>query len=150
MKKYVGILAFIVFIIAVILLVEPLEVGDKTPTPISPLIPTATPTVEVLPTIVTPTATKTVTPIPSATSTPTSTSTVVPTKVVIDYPTPMPTPLGHFFYTIERGDNLWNIAVWVYEDGTKYVWICDANNLMHDCSLIHAGNVLWIPGYFKE
>lgn len=152
MKKYIGIFIFILLIIGAVLLAEPLNFNEPE-SPISP-VHTPTSTVDVLiPTKIIPTATSTVTPTPSATPTSTSTSTVVPTKVpteVVEVPTSLPTPIGHFFYTIERGDNLWNIAVRVYEDGTKYIWICEANNLTHNCSLIHADNMIWIPGYFPE
>ncbi|QQG41111.1 MAG: LysM peptidoglycan-binding domain-containing protein [Candidatus Levyibacteriota bacterium] len=47
-------------------------------------------------------------------------------------------------YTIQRGDNLWDIAVRAYGDGFKWPEIAKANNLENP-SLIHADNVLKLP-----
>lgn len=47
-------------------------------------------------------------------------------------------------YTIVHGDNLWTIAVKVYNNGYKWSEIAQANNLS-DPNLIHAGNVLKLP-----
>jgi nucleoid-associated protein YgaU len=81
------------------------------------------------------------TPIPSSSPTPT----VEPTAT----PTPTPSELGEepirgATYTVERGDNLWNIAVRAYGDGFKWVEIADANNLANP-DLIHRGNEFIIP-----
>jgi len=43
-------------------------------------------------------------------------------------------------YTVEKGDNLWNIAVQVYGDGYRWVNIADENNLSNP-DIIHPGNV---------
>lgn len=47
-------------------------------------------------------------------------------------------------YTVERGDNLWKIAVRAYGNGYKWVEIARANKL-HNPNLIHKGNVFVIP-----
>lgn len=47
-------------------------------------------------------------------------------------------------YTVQRGDNLWEIAVAVYGDGYRWTDIADANDLVNP-SIIHAGNVLSLP-----
>lgn len=47
-------------------------------------------------------------------------------------------------YTIQHGDNLWNIAEKVYGDGYAWVRIAKVNGLANP-SLIHADNVLIIP-----
>jgi len=47
-------------------------------------------------------------------------------------------------YTVQRGDNLWNISVRAYADGFRWVDIAKANNLANP-GLIHAGNVFRIP-----
>lgn len=47
-------------------------------------------------------------------------------------------------YTVEKGDDLWHIAVRAYGNGYKWVDIAKANNLS-DPSLIFSGNVLTIP-----
>lgn len=149
MKKIlITVIVLILFAMGVNLLVNELDTVEVTPTVMSPIsTPTMTSTVEVLEP--SPTGTE-VSPTSTNYPIPTSTSTVVPTMTPTEIPIIEPTPMGHFFYLIERGDNLWTIADWVYQDGTKYIWICDANKLTHDCSLIHADNVLWIPEYFGE
>jgi nucleoid-associated protein YgaU len=48
-------------------------------------------------------------------------------------------------YTVIHGDNLWDIAVRAYGDGYKWVEIAKANNLENP-GIIHAGNVLTLPG----
>jgi nucleoid-associated protein YgaU len=47
-------------------------------------------------------------------------------------------------YTVDRGDNLWKIAVRAYGNGYKWVDIAKANNLKNP-NLIHKGNVFIIP-----
>jgi len=47
-------------------------------------------------------------------------------------------------YTIEKGDNLWDIAVRAYGDGYSWTRIAQANSLENP-SLIFSGNVLKIP-----
>lgn len=47
-------------------------------------------------------------------------------------------------YTVVKGDDLWDIAVKVYNDGYKWTEIAKANNLVHP-NTIHSGNVLTIP-----
>lgn len=47
-------------------------------------------------------------------------------------------------YIIQKGDNLWDIAVRAYADGYKWVDIAHANNLTNP-DLIFSGNTLIIP-----
>lgn len=47
-------------------------------------------------------------------------------------------------YTVQRGDDLWNVAVKEYGDGYRWVDIAKANNLS-DPDVIFAGNVLMMP-----
>jgi LysM repeat protein len=47
-------------------------------------------------------------------------------------------------YTVQRGDNLWDIAVRAYGDGYQWVRIAEENELANP-DLIHSGNVLSIP-----
>lgn len=47
-------------------------------------------------------------------------------------------------YTVERGDNLWDISVRAYGDGYRWVEIAEENNLENP-DIIHAGNVLEMP-----
>ena len=47
-------------------------------------------------------------------------------------------------YTVQSGDNLWDIAVEVYGDGYRWTDIAQANNLVNP-DLIHSGNVLSLP-----
>ena len=47
-------------------------------------------------------------------------------------------------YTVIRGDDLWSIAIKVYNDGYKWTDIAKANNLTNP-DVIHAGNVLMVP-----
>ncbi len=47
-------------------------------------------------------------------------------------------------YLVQRGDNLWNIAIKEYNNGFKWTEIAKANNLANP-RLIHAGNILQIP-----
>jgi len=47
-------------------------------------------------------------------------------------------------YTVQGGDNLWNIAEKLLEDGNRYSEIQRANNLTNDA--IYPGQVLNIPG----
>lgn len=51
---------------------------------------------------------------------------------------------GNNTYTVQRGDNLWNIAVEVYGDGFRWTDIAEANNLANP-HIIHAGNVFNLP-----
>jgi hypothetical protein len=49
-------------------------------------------------------------------------------------------------YVVKKDDNLWNIAVKYYGDGTKYTKIYNANkDKIKDPDLIYAGQVLIIP-----
>ena len=47
-------------------------------------------------------------------------------------------------YTVQHGDNLWNIAVQMYNDGYQWSKIAQANDLTNP-DIIHAGNTLTIP-----
>lgn len=50
------------------------------------------------------------------------------------------------FVTVEKGDNLWNIAKKAYGDGSKYTVIFEANKpMLKDPDLIYPGQVLRIP-----
>lgn len=47
-------------------------------------------------------------------------------------------------YTVKKGDNLWKIAVSIYQNGYRWVDIARANNLANP-NIIHSGNVLILP-----
>lgn len=47
-------------------------------------------------------------------------------------------------YTVQKGDDLWDIAVRSYGDGYKWVEIARANSLENP-NLIHSGNILKLP-----
>ncbi len=47
-------------------------------------------------------------------------------------------------YTVQKGDNLWEISVRAYGDGFQWVKIAQANNL-ENANIIHSGNVLELP-----
>jgi len=50
------------------------------------------------------------------------------------------------FYTIEKGDTLWEIATKYYDDGSKYTHIVDANiEVIKDANLIYPGQAIRIP-----
>ncbi len=50
------------------------------------------------------------------------------------------------FYTIEKGDTLWEIATKFYDDGSKYPHIVDANiEVIKDADLIYPGQAIRIP-----
>jgi nucleoid-associated protein YgaU len=50
------------------------------------------------------------------------------------------------YYTVEKGDSLWKIAVANYNDGTKYPVIFEANQpMIKDEDEIYPGQVLRIP-----
>jgi len=50
------------------------------------------------------------------------------------------------FYTIEKGDTLWAIAMKYYDDGSKYTHIIDANvEVIKRADLIYPGQVIRIP-----
>lgn len=53
-------------------------------------------------------------------------------------------PISGATYTVEPGDNLWEIAVRSYGDGYRWVDIARENELANP-NLIHAGNVLTLP-----
>ncbi len=81
---------------------------------------------------------------------PTVTPTVTPTPTIAELPTISPAPAANpeaitgKTYTVQTGDNLWDIAVRAYADGYKWVDIAHANNLTNP-SLIFSGNTLNIP-----
>lgn len=54
-----------------------------------------------------------------------------------------PTPANKY-YTVVRGDDLWDIALKQYGSGYKWVDIANANKLANP-DLIHAGNILRMP-----
>lgn len=47
-------------------------------------------------------------------------------------------------YTVQKGDNLWTIAVYFYADGFQWNRIAEANKLTNP-RVIHSGNILAIP-----
>ena len=47
-------------------------------------------------------------------------------------------------YTVQHGDNLWDIAVAAYGDGYRWTDIAEANDLVNP-GVIHAGNVFTLP-----
>ena len=50
------------------------------------------------------------------------------------------------FYTIEKGDTLWEIATKFYDDGSKYPHIVDANiEVIKNPDLIYPGQAIRIP-----
>jgi len=50
------------------------------------------------------------------------------------------------FYTIVKGDTLWEIATKYYDDGSKYTHIVDANiEVIKDADLIYPGQAIRIP-----
>lgn len=104
--------------------------------------------------ISTATPTPTASPKPTITASPTATPTATPAATQIakteDQEEKVSTPEKGIeanaggTYIVQRGDNLWNIAVAAYGDGYRWVDIAKANNLVNP-SIIHAGNVLTIP-----
>ncbi|CAA6811612.1 MAG: Unknown protein [uncultured Sulfurovum sp.] len=50
------------------------------------------------------------------------------------------------FYSIVKGDTLWEIATKFYDDGSKYTHIVDANiEVIKDADLIYPGQTIRIP-----
>ena len=50
------------------------------------------------------------------------------------------------FYTIVKGDTLWEIATKFYDDGSKYTHIVDANlEVIKNADLIYPGQTIRIP-----
>lgn len=47
-------------------------------------------------------------------------------------------------YTVKAGDDLWDIAINIYQDGYRWVDIAKVNNLANP-DIIHSGNVLTLP-----
>ncbi|MFH1187056.1 MAG: LysM peptidoglycan-binding domain-containing protein [Candidatus Levyibacteriota bacterium] len=47
-------------------------------------------------------------------------------------------------YTVQEGDNLWDISVRAYGDGYKWVEVAKANNIVN-ADLIYSGSVLNLP-----
>lgn len=64
-----------------------------------------------------------------------------PTKQDVEQ---QPTIIQGNSYTVIAGDNLWDIAVRVYNNGYRWVDIAEANNLTNP-GIIHSGNVLKLP-----
>lgn len=117
---------------------------NPTTTTLSPtLVPSLTPTLTSAPT---PTVTPTVTP--KATSSPTKaiTPTVTPGNNAHMHTAPATTieQIKGNSYKVVSGDTLWDIAERAYGDGTKWVEIAHANNLVNP-DLIHSGNVFKLP-----
>ncbi|MGC8692165.1 MAG: LysM peptidoglycan-binding domain-containing protein, partial [Thermoplasmata archaeon] len=53
------------------------------------------------------------------------------------------TPTQGYYYVVNPGDNLWNISLEAYGDGSLYTYIMDANGLTN--TTIYVGEVLYIP-----
>lgn len=53
-------------------------------------------------------------------------------------------PISGATYTVQKGDNLWEIAVRAYGDGYKWVEIAKENKLANP-QIIHSGNILSLP-----
>ena len=71
----------------------------------------------------------------------------VPKIVVQDSGTSMsnaPPSITTSTYTIQKGDNLWDISVRAYGDGFKWLEIAKINNLRNP-DLIFSGNILKLP-----
>ena len=50
------------------------------------------------------------------------------------------------FYSIEKGDTLWEISTKFYDDGSKYTHIVDANlEVIKNADLIYPGQAIRIP-----
>lgn len=60
------------------------------------------------------------------------------------YPTVTDSQISGNSYVVQKGDNLWMIAVRAYGDGFKWTEIAKSNNLANP-RLIFSGNVLSIP-----
>lgn len=81
---------------------------------------------------------------------PTLEPTITPTPTMVQLPTIIPSPMVNSqaitgkTYTVQKGDNLWDIAVRAYANGYKWVDIAQANNLANP-NLIFSGNVLTLP-----
>ncbi|MDP3941036.1 MAG: LysM peptidoglycan-binding domain-containing protein [bacterium] len=65
-------------------------------------------------------------------------------QVTPESTTPPSTSGGRGTYTVQPGDDLWNIAVKVYNDGYKWTLIANANNITNP-GMIFAGDVLKTP-----
>lgn len=79
------------------------------------------------------------------------TITAIPTPQIAQKPTlsppapaQQPESIKSKTYTVQKGDDLWNIAVRAYGDGYRWVDIARANNLANP-GLIFSGNVLQLP-----
>lgn len=71
--------------------------------------------------------------------------TISPTPVIISIAQQqVPNPIVTTTYTVQKGDDLWNIAVRAYGDGYKWTSIAEVNHLANP-GLIFSGNVLQIP-----
>jgi LysM repeat protein len=84
----------------------------------------------------TPTVTSTATPIP-----PTATATLTPTVTITVTETVEPTPSGPFEYTVQEGDNCWDIATQFEVDINVLLAL---NNFGGECP-INPGDVIYIP-----
>ena len=89
----------------------------------------------------TPTSTETFTPSPTV---PTSTPTMTPTETVTPSPTISPTPEGPQMYTVEEGDNCWDVAVNKFKVGID-VFLAINGFTMDNCNLTPGQEVI-IPG----
>ncbi|HWA51914.1 MAG TPA: LysM peptidoglycan-binding domain-containing protein [Patescibacteria group bacterium] len=82
--------------------------------------------------------------IPSLTFSATPTPTNTPTPQITKEAASTNNNITQNSYTVVKGDNLWNIAIRAYGDGTKWHQIAEANHLTNP-RMIHTGNVFTIP-----
>jgi len=129
----------------------PLLPLDPTPVPVVtlPIEPTSSPTPS-------PTSPPTVNPTATPTPEPTPSPTLQPADTPEPTMTPKPTPIfrdirGGLFYTVNRGDSLWHIALSHYGRGQGPLWkaIYDVPTnrevIGADPNLIYPGQRLYVP-----
>lgn len=116
---------------------EGMELIIPVVTPVDPTEIAQAPTATVAPTEMQATPTAAATEAPKATVA----ATVTPTITATPQQTPTSTSGS---YTVQKGDNLWSIAVAQYNDGYKWVEIARANKLVNP-DFIHVGNTLTLP-----
>lgn len=89
------------------------------------------------------------TPTPTPTPTPSPVEPLPPRTNPVPMPTPAPAPAPVpqvRYYTVKRGDNLFNIAKYYYGNGNQWPLIYNANrNKISNPNLIYPGQVFVIP-----
>ena len=111
-----------------------IEVGQKLIIPVN-VTTSITPEVSIVPTNP-PTITSEIIP--------TNTPTITSTKITNNNNQISTSPITSEEYTVQKGDNLWKIAIRAYGDGYKWIEIAKINKLINP-NLIHPGNVFVIP-----